>query len=63
MMSGDSFRRRKAATEIAMIGLQRGPARDEPPDPVELEPFHRRLGNMEVAGMGRIEAATEQADA
>lgn len=43
--------------------FQRVAGRDQKPDLVEFEPAARERGDMEVAGMGRVEGAAEEADA
>ena len=60
---GERPRRGKARVEIAMRGLERIAARDDPPDPVEAQPPHSGFSNMHMAGMGRVEASAKQANA
>ena len=47
----------------AAVFLERIARRDQPPDPVELQPLHREQADGAVRGMRRIEGAAEQADA
>jgi len=42
--------------------FQRIAGRDEQPDLVQPEPLQRELGDMAVAGMGRVETAAQQPD-
>ena len=55
----DPFGERSEAARV----LKRIAGRDEPPDPIEAEPFHRQQTGGAVRGVDRIEGAAEQPDA
>src|SRR4051812_30521704 len=62
---GDPARCLGARLEVVQstMLLQRISRRDQPPDPVEPQAFHRKQADGAMRGMGRIERAAEQPDA